>query len=672
MRIASVLLVICCCLSAVSAQLSKPMTVVVGERSALAIAPVVSRQPPPGKPLRLTVGAVDTVGGTTYDWFTNGPILRMLSDSRRYGIHAVWMYSCCTSGTDFPDRDMRYNFYDTRVGSWNWLDPDYMQSGVNVFPLRAGYGSVDRDTNGAAVISTHRYMESDLVPTLAFDVDVGCGIFSYSDSANDSVCQWPAMATGSDGAVHVFATTTDYDLVYGRYADDCWSGWRTDFPNPGFPTQDLAASKTSDKVCATWVKEQFGGQDSGYARESPDGGATWSGAEPLEFPPAFSADTQPSFYLTGLFPFYDADDRLNIVADVLPCVGDTYRVSPAELWHYCPDNSPKWNRIHRAGCDPSHLQGSFGYNAVYAGRSSIGEDDYGNLFVTWEQFDSANVETTTACLRADIWASGSKDGGLTWSTSTRLTTPGTASCRYPSLCDRLWPGDSLAVRYLVDLCAGTVVMGQGPATNNPVVVQKVARSSVLQCGEYLTRLQTPNGGELLASGDTAAVKWAVTPRTFDHGVLLLSTDGGSTFPTTIKASIPPNDTMALWGPVPQLSCSFCRIKFEAKDSLGATLASDASYRNFTIDSVFTGVAENRVKPGTARPAPTIVRGVMFLPEASGHKPQAASLMDISGRKVVDLRPGANDVRALAPGVYFVREAQAQAQAQAVRKIVITR
>jgi hypothetical protein len=35
--------------------------------------------------------------------------------------------------------------------------------------------------------------------------------------------------------------------------------------------------------------------------------------------------------------------------------------------------------------------------------------------------------------------------------------------------------------------------------------------------------------------------------------------------------------------------------------------------------------------------------------------------------VLELKPGANDVRALAPGVYFVREAQAQAQA--VRKIV---
>ena len=66
----------------------------------------------------------------------------------------------------------------------------------------------------------------------------------------------------------------------------------------------------------------------------------------------------------------------------------------------------------------------------------------------------------------------------------------------------------------------------------------------------------------------------------------------------------------------------------------------------------------------------VVRNTLFLPEARGRKPQAACLMDISGRKVLDLGPGANDVRTLAPGVYFVREAQAQAQA--VRKVVIAR
>jgi hypothetical protein len=66
---------------------------------------------------------------------------------------------------------------------------------------------------------------------------------------------------------------------------------------------------------------------------------------------------------------------------------------------------------------------------------------------------------------------------------------------------------------------------------------------------------------------------------------------------------------------------------------------------------------------------SVVRGVLFLPRSldpSLHR----SLLDISGRKVLDLKPGANDVRGLAPGVYFVRGTQAQAQA--VRKVVVAR
>ena len=50
----------------------------------------------------------------------------------------------------------------------------------------------------------------------------------------------------------------------------------------------------------------------------------------------------------------------------------------------------------------------------------------------------------------------------------------------------------------------------------------------------------------------------------------------------------------------------------------------------------------------------LVRGVLWLTPATSRKPQASSrLMDITGRKVLDLRPDANDVSYLAPGVYFV-------------------
>jgi hypothetical protein len=40
---------------------------------------------------------------------------------------------------------------------------------------------------------------------------------------------------------------------------------------------------------------------------------------------------------------------------------------------------------------------------------------------------------------------------------------------------------------------------------------------------------------------------------------------------------------------------------------------------------------------------------------------------------MELRPGVNDVRALAPGIYFVREASGvKREASSVRKVVVTR
>jgi hypothetical protein len=71
--------------------------------------------------------------------------------------------------------------------------------------------------------------------------------------------------------------------------------------------------------------------------------------------------------------------------------------------------------------------------------------------------------------------------------------------------------------------------------------------------------------------------------------------------------------------------------------------------------------------------PTVVRAVLALPERTGSR-LSTSLLDITGQKVLELRPGANDARALAPGVYFVREEPQAAshKPQAVRKVIVTR
>lgn len=75
--------------------------------------------------------------------------------------------------------------------------------------------------------------------------------------------------------------------------------------------------------------------------------------------------------------------------------------------------------------------------------------------------------------------------------------------------------------------------------------------------------------------------------------------------------------------------------------------------------------------GTAKVGPTIVRGVLPLP-ASPTPSIPVSLLDISGRKVAELRPGENDIRALSPGVYYIAAGlHGPGSRQEVRKVVVT-
>jgi DNA-binding beta-propeller fold protein YncE len=89
-----------------------------------------------------------------------------------------------------------------------------------------------------------------------------------------------------------------------------------------------------------------------------------------------------------------------------------------------------------------------------------------------------------------------------------------------------------------------------------------------------------------------------------------------------------------------------------------------------LDTATAGIGEVAGCELRVASSATIVRGVLLF-EARGERREArGELLDLSGRRVLDLKPGANDVSKLSPGVYFVRDAQAQAQA--VRKVVIAR
>jgi CubicO group peptidase (beta-lactamase class C family) len=90
-----------------------------------------------------------------------------------------------------------------------------------------------------------------------------------------------------------------------------------------------------------------------------------------------------------------------------------------------------------------------------------------------------------------------------------------------------------------------------------------------------------------------------------------------------------------------------------------------------FDRAASAVADN---PGpqaaSPEPAASVVRNVLFLPEAPSRNLQATSLLNIAGRSVLDLHPGANDISGLAPGVYFVRAASRTPSVAGCRKIVL--
>ena len=117
-----------------------------------------------------------------------------------------------------------------------------------------------------------------------------------------------------------------------------------------------------------------------------------------------------------------------------------------------------------------------------------------------------------------------------------------------------------------------------------------------------------------------------------------------------------------------------RVFLDLSQYLGNTVRFRFRFRS-DGNTVFAGSYIDDVQViGRRIRLPSIARGVLLQPSAIGSERQPSSLLDISGRKVMTLGPGANDVSRLAAGVYFVREGtQATANKPiTVRKVVIVK
>jgi len=108
---------------------------------------------------------------------------------------------------------------------------------------------------------------------------------------------------------------------------------------------------------------------------------------------------------------------------------------------------------------------------------------------------------------------------------------------------------------------------------------------------YLIRITpieliSPNGGEHLIGNSIYNIVWQSDNASFvNYFRLLLSTDGGATYPDIIATNIPNTDTSYTWTVPDTINSTSCRVKVEALDSSNNVLYYDLSDRVLSIQII---------------------------------------------------------------------------------------
>jgi hypothetical protein len=94
----------------------------------------------------------------------------------------------------------------------------------------------------------------------------------------------------------------------------------------------------------------------------------------------------------------------------------------------------------------------------------------------------------------------------------------------------------------------------------------------------------PNGNEIWQGGSNKIIKWRTYMSiNFSHYRLLLSSDGGATYPDIIVNNIISTESTYIWT-LPNINSNLCRVRVQIINTSDSAIASDASDKNFTIDS----------------------------------------------------------------------------------------
>lgn len=254
------------------------------------------------------------------------------------------------------------------------------------------------------------------------------------------------------------------------------------------------------------------------------------------------------------------------------------------------------------GVNWTQATASAAWSARYA-HSSVASN--GKMWVLGGRNDAGG-------LRNDVWYSTSiavtsPNGGETWpggsSKTIRWRTAGSGFARYRLLLSRnggstypdtvapnVAPTETTYSWLVPALNLSTCrVMVQILDAGGSVIVQDASDANFTI--QTAATVVSPNGGETWPGGSNQTIKWHTVGSGFARYRLLLSRNGGSTYPDTVAPNVAPTETTFGWH-VPTLNLNTCRVMVQILDAGGGVISQDASNANFTIQTATTVVSPN--------------------------------------------------------------------------------
>jgi len=436
----------------------------------------------PSQPGMITDSPGEVIGGTQYDYQSNGSTGRRIALDSQGGVHVDWM-----NGITYPS--LRHVYYNYKNNAGTWLVPGVGSSVSQA--SGAGYTQLELTSDDRAVAAYHQWQISPWA-VVAIDAFSGFGIFNYYDPPDfisGVRCYWPYVTVDRNERIHLVVNEQainagDPHLMAYTVSTDYGDTWSALVEVDTLMTLSalVVSSPVSDNVAIAYTHPQ--NYDSQWENDvyyiQSDDGLTWDWRFGKVNITNYGAPDSLFAYI-DIDAVYDYNDNLHLMwnAQWVTDAGVYYRTY---LFHYSTGSQTITQMHETPGTWPAGCAYGVWNRAVT--KMSFAVDESPNiLYAVYTGFDTTDC-SAGGYANGDLYMQLSNNGGTSWTLPQNLTDSHTPGCA-PGNCDSdHWASvaddvdGSLHITYINDKDAGGIPQTEGSVTDNPVMYFEVTATGI--------------------------------------------------------------------------------------------------------------------------------------------------------------------------------------------------